>query len=113
MFFKKYSRYNTKDLINCMENGVSNFFFKERKAPMADGHMKFLVKSRAGIQFTSKRKFDILHQGNGLCQYWKIGSMKYLISYCLYRASLMTKGHNKVARIIVQAIEANNRRNLI
>jgi hypothetical protein len=75
--------------------------------------MRILVKSRAGIQFTPKRKFDVIHQGNGLCQCGKIGSMKHLINSCPYRASLMTKRHNNVAKIIVQAIEANNGRNLI
>jgi hypothetical protein len=62
--FQNYSRYNTIDLINCVETEVSNFFYKECIAPMTDGLMKFLVKSRVGIQFTPKRKFDILHQGN-------------------------------------------------
>jgi hypothetical protein len=54
--FQNYSRYNTSDLINYMETGVSNFFFKECKAPMANGLMRFLVTSRAGIQFTSKKE---------------------------------------------------------
>jgi hypothetical protein len=74
--------------------------------------MRVLVKSITGIQFTPK-KFDIILQGNGLCQYGKIGSMKYLIICCSYRASLMTKRNNNITKIIVQAIEANNRRNLI
>jgi hypothetical protein len=74
---------------------------------MADGRMMFLVKSRAGIQFTSKKKFCILHQGNGLCQHGKIRSMKHLIS-CPYRASLTTNRHSNVTRIIIQAIETNN-----
>jgi hypothetical protein len=96
-----------------MKTGVSNFFFKECKSSMADGRMKFLVKSRAGIQFTMKKKFCILHQGNGLCQHGKIGSMRCLINCCPYRASLMAKRHNNVTRIIIQAIEANNQRNPI
>jgi hypothetical protein len=96
-----------------MKTRVSIFFFKECKAPLADGLMRFLVKSRAGIQFTPRRKFDILYQGSGFCQCEKIGSMKHLISCCPYRASLMTKRHNNVARIIAQAIESNNQRNLI
>jgi hypothetical protein len=47
--------------------------------------------------------------------YVNVGKLddEYLISSCPYRASLMTKRHNNVARIIVQAIEANNRRHLI
>jgi hypothetical protein len=47
--FQKYSRYNTRGLINCMEAEVSNFFFKKPKASMVDGLMIFLVKSRSGI----------------------------------------------------------------
>jgi hypothetical protein len=66
--FHSYSRYNTISLINCMEIGGLNFFFKECKAPMADGLMRVLIKSRAGIQSTPKRKFAILHQVNGLGQ---------------------------------------------
>jgi hypothetical protein len=41
---------------------------------------EILIKSRAGIQFKPKRKLDILHQRNGLCQYGEIGSMKHIIS---------------------------------
>jgi hypothetical protein len=36
-----------------------------------------------------------------------------MISCCPHRAGLMTKRHNNVGRIVVQAIEANNRKNLI
>jgi hypothetical protein len=64
--FDNYSRYNTRGLINCLEAGVSNFFFKKGKPPMADGLIRFLIKSRACIQFTQMRKKDILNQGNGL-----------------------------------------------
>jgi hypothetical protein len=71
--FQNYSRFNTIDLINCMQIRVSNFFFKECKAPMADRFMMIFVKSIAGIQFTSKIKQDILYQGNGLCQCGEIG----------------------------------------
>jgi hypothetical protein len=39
--------------------------------------------------------------------------MKHLIGCCPYRAGFRTKKHNHVARIIIQAIEANNWRNLI
>jgi hypothetical protein len=44
-----------------METEISNFLFKECKTSIADGLMRFLMKSRAGIQFTPKRKliFDI------------------------------------------------------
>jgi hypothetical protein len=69
-------RFNTRGLVNCMETGVPNFFFKDCKAPFADGVRRFLIKSRAGIQFTPKRKHDILHTGNGLCNCVKIGPMK-------------------------------------
>jgi hypothetical protein len=96
-----------------METGVSNFFFKECKAPLADGVTRFLIKSRADIQFTPKLKNDILHTDNGLCNCGKIGFMKHLISCCSHRASLMTKRHNNVGRIIVQAIEANKRKKLV
>jgi hypothetical protein len=101
MIFKTTADIISLGLINCMETEISNFFFKECIVPKADGLMRFLVKSRAGIQFTPKRKFDILHQGNGFCQCGKIGSIKHLINYLPYRASLMTKRHNNVAKIIV------------
>jgi hypothetical protein len=39
--------------------------------------------------------------------------MKYLINCCSHRASLNIKRHNNVARIIAQAIEANNMKELI
>jgi hypothetical protein len=96
-----------------METGISNFYFKECKVPMADEIARFFIKSRAGIQFTPKRKLDILHTENGLCSCGKIGSMKHIISCCSHSASLMTKTHNNVGRILVQAIEANNRKKLI
>jgi hypothetical protein len=96
-----------------METTISNFFFKERKALMTDRFMMIVVKSRTRIQFTPKSKFDSQIQSNGLCQYRKIRSKKHLISCYPYWASLMIKCHNNGERIIVQAIEANNRRNLI
>jgi hypothetical protein len=80
---------------------------------MADRLARFYIKSRAGIQFTPKGKYDILYSGNGLCSCGKIGSMKHLISCCPYRASHMTKRPNNVGRILVQAIEANNRKKLV
>jgi hypothetical protein len=80
---------------------------------LADGVTRFLIKSRAGIQFTPKRKLDILHIGNGLCGCGKVGSLKHMISCCPHRADLMTKRHSNVGRLIVQAIEANNRKNII
>jgi hypothetical protein len=72
-----------------------------------------MVKSRAGIQFTPKRKQDIFGHGNGLSTCGKVGTLKHMISCCPLRAALMTKRHNNVARIIAQAIEANNRKNII
>jgi hypothetical protein len=33
---------------------------------MADGVARFFIKSRADIQFTPKRKHDILHAGTDL-----------------------------------------------
>jgi hypothetical protein len=53
--FDNYSKYNTRGLLNCMETGVSNFFFKKGRAPIADGVTRFLIKSRADIQFTPKK----------------------------------------------------------
>jgi hypothetical protein len=94
--YENYSRFNTRGLINCMKTGISNFYFKNCQAPMADGIARFFIKSRAGIQFTLKRKLDILHTGNGLCSCGKIGSMKHIISCCSHRASPMTKRHNNV-----------------
>jgi hypothetical protein len=111
--YDNFRRFNTRGLINCMETGISNFYFKECKAPMADGIARFYIKSRAGIQFTPKRKHDIFHTGSGLCNCGKIGSMKHILSCCPHRASLMTKRHNNVGRILAQAIEANNRNRLI
>jgi hypothetical protein len=96
-----------------METVISNFYFKEYKVPMGVGIAKFFIKSRACIQFTPKRKLDILHTGNGLCSCWKIGSMKHIICCCSHRARLMTKRHNNVGRILVQAIETNNRKKLV
>jgi hypothetical protein len=64
--YQNYKRFNTRGLINCMETGIINFFFKECKALLADGVNRFLIKSRAGIQFTLKRKLDSIHTGNGL-----------------------------------------------
>jgi hypothetical protein len=96
-----------------MEAGITNFYFKECKAPMADGIARFFIKSRAGIQFTPKRKHDIFNTGSGLCSCGKIGSIKHILSCCSHRASLMTKRHNNVGRILAQAIEANNRNRLI
>jgi hypothetical protein len=110
--YHNYSRFNTRGLINCMEAGMSNFYFKECKAPLADGIARFFIKSRAGIQFTPKRKHDIFNTGSGLCSCGKIGSMKHILSYCPHGASLMTKRHN-VGRILAQAIEANNRSRLV
>jgi hypothetical protein len=53
--YENYCRFNTRGLINCMETGISNFYFKEYKAPMGDGIARFFIKSRAGIQFTPKK----------------------------------------------------------
>jgi hypothetical protein len=96
-----------------MEAEVSNFYFRECKAPLADSLARFMIKSRAGIQFTPKRKHDILNQGNGICECVRVGSLKHIISCCPIRAALMTKRHNNVARILVQAVEANHRKELI
>jgi hypothetical protein len=51
--YENYSRFNTRGLINCMETGISNYYLKECKASLADGVTRFIIKSRAGIQFTS------------------------------------------------------------
>jgi hypothetical protein len=64
--YDNYSRHYTRGLINCLEIGVSNFFFRECKTPMADGLIIFLNKLRADIQFTSNSKKDILNQVNRL-----------------------------------------------
>jgi hypothetical protein len=96
-----------------METGISNFFFKKCKVLMTDGVDRFYVESRAGIQFTPKRKLDILHIDNGLCSCHKVGSMKHIISCCSHRSSLMTNRHNNVGMILVQAIGANNRKKLV
>jgi hypothetical protein len=110
--YDNYSRYNTRGLINCLESGVSNFYFRECKAPITDGLARFVVKARSGIQFIPKRKLDILHSGDGLCSCGKLGPKKHMISCCMHRASLMTKRHNNVAKIVVQAIEASRRKEL-
>jgi hypothetical protein len=110
--YENYSRYNTRGLINCLESCVSNFYFKECKASMTDGLARFVIKARARIQFTPKRKLDILGSGNGLCSCGKFGTMKHMISCCMHRSSLMTKRHNNVAKIVVQAIEACRRKEL-
>jgi hypothetical protein len=111
--YENYSRFNTRNLITCLDAGISNFSFRDCKAPLADGLARFMIKSRAGIQFTPKRKADILHQGDGLCACGRTGTLKHMLSCCPFRGSLMTKRHNNVAKIIVQAREANNRKNLI
>jgi SNF2 family DNA or RNA helicase len=80
--FENYSRFNTRNLITCLETGVSNFYFRDCKAPLSDELARFLIKSRAGIQFTPKRKQDILGFGNGLCACGKAGTLKHLISCC-------------------------------
>jgi hypothetical protein len=100
-------------LITCLDAGISNFYFRDCKAPLADGLARFMIKSRAGIQFTPKRKQHILGQGNGLCACGKFRNLKHILSCCSMRAPLMTKRHNNVAKIIVQAIEANNRKNIV
>jgi hypothetical protein len=51
--------------------------------------------------------------GNELWDYGKTGSMRHLISCCSYRAALMTKRYNNVAKILAQAVEACNRKELI
>jgi hypothetical protein len=79
---------------------------------MTDGLARFVVKARAGIQFTQKRKLDILGSGDDLCSCGKFGTMKHMISCCMHRASLMTKSHNNVAKIVVQAVEACRRKEL-
>jgi hypothetical protein len=65
--FNNYYRFNTRSLIGYTEAGVSNFYFRECKAPLADGLARFMVKSRVGIQFTPKRKLDILNQDDDMC----------------------------------------------
>jgi hypothetical protein len=94
-----FENFNPKNRINCLEMGISNFYFRECKAPKADGLARFYIKSRAEIQFTPKRKKDILNMGDGLCNFGRTGSMKHLISCCPLRASLMTKRHNNIAKI--------------
>jgi hypothetical protein len=79
---------------------------------MTDGLARFVVKARAGIQFTPKRNLDILGSGNGLCGCGKFGTMKHILICCMYRAALMTKRHDNVAKILVQAIEACRRKEL-
>jgi hypothetical protein len=37
-----------------METGVSNFFFKEGKAPIADGVTRFLIKSEQAFSLLRK-----------------------------------------------------------
>jgi hypothetical protein len=61
------------------------------KNPMADGLIRYLIKSRAGIHFTPKRKKDILNQDNRLCSCDKTESMNNIIDCCPPRAVLMTK----------------------
>jgi hypothetical protein len=80
---------------------------------LADGMARFYIKSRAGIQFTPKRKKDILKVGDGLCSCGKFGTLKHILSCCSHRAPLMTKRHNNVAKIVVQAVEASNRKKII
>jgi hypothetical protein len=88
--YENYSRFNTRDLINCLETGISNYYFKECKAPLAEGAARLIIKSRTGIQFTPKRKHNYLHTGTGLCRCGKIGSVKHIIRYYPHRTSLMT-----------------------
>jgi hypothetical protein len=64
--YENYSRFNTRGLINYMETGISNFYFKECKAPISHGVARFYIKSRADIQFIPKWKYDILYAENGL-----------------------------------------------
>jgi hypothetical protein len=111
--YENYSRFNTRNLITCLDAGISNFYFRDCKAPLSDGLARFMIKSRAGIQFTPKRKADILHQGDGLCTCGRTGSLKHMLSCCPFRAALMTKRHNNVAKIIVRCIESANRKELI
>jgi hypothetical protein len=111
--YENYVRFNTRNLITCLDTGVSNFYFRDCKAPLSDGLARFMIKSRAGVQFTPKRKSDILRQGDGLCACGKSGTLKHILSCCPFRAPLMTKRQNNVAKIVVQAIEANNRKNIV
>jgi hypothetical protein len=48
-----------------------------------------------------------------MCKCGKVVTMKHIISCCPHRAALKTKRHNNVARILVQAIEVCNRKELI
>jgi hypothetical protein len=60
--YENYSRFNSRGLIYCLETGISNFYFRECKAPMTDGLARFYGKSRAGIQFTPKRKKEYVDE---------------------------------------------------
>jgi hypothetical protein len=112
-YYENYNRFNTRCLINCMETEIYNFYFKECKPPIEDGVARFFIKSIADIQFTSKRKHDILLAGTSLCSCGKIGSIKHIISCCPHRAGHMTKRNDNIGRILVQAIKANNRKKLV
>jgi hypothetical protein len=89
--YENYSKFSTRALIGCLESNISNFYFRECKAPLADGMARFYLKARTGIYFTPKRKLDILNSGDGLCKCGKVGSLKHLLSCCPLGASLMTK----------------------
>jgi hypothetical protein len=45
--------------VKSKESGISNFFLKENKAPMADVLCRFAIKARADNFLATKRKLDI------------------------------------------------------
>jgi hypothetical protein len=75
--------------------------------------MRLLIKSRAEIQFMAKRKIDILNQGNGFYSFSKVVSLKHILSYCSYRDHFMTRRYDNIGQLIVQAIQATNRNDVI
>jgi hypothetical protein len=39
--YDNFTKFNTRPLLGCLESGISNFYFRECKAPLADGMARF------------------------------------------------------------------------
>jgi hypothetical protein len=100
-----YNSKATKALSLVQGNNMSNFMFADVTAPMADGLARFLIKARTNLIYTSVKKSQIFHQGDGHCELWgQIGTLKHYLNYYRNKFTRFTERDDAMRRVICQAI---------
>jgi hypothetical protein len=100
-----YKMYSTKNLylIRKGDSTCSNSYFNNCKGIIGDGLTRFIIKSRCGLIWDAQKKLRLLNKGDGLCSCGKPGYFNHLMNNCLHQATRMTRRHNDIVNIIVQA----------